>query len=715
MPHLHSYCFVLTRTLLRRRFTRAVEARMPQNGYHNAAHIADVVHSTSILLTGGLQDLVGLNDDSLCVAALLMAAAVHDFEHPGLTGDHLVATGHQWALLHNDRAVLEQHHLSAAFQLLSMPGLDWTSGFSAQQRALFRSTVIDLVLGTDMKEHFKLLGEFGNVLHRARLAASARRRRRRSRVAGGEAPPEPVPMVQATLSDAERLLVLKIAMKVADLGHLRAPRDVHLRWVAGLCEEFYAQGDAERRLGMPVNDLMSRERAATAPGALAESQVGFFDVIALPLVQHWAKATGARRWLERVNRNYEFWRTQRDTFSGGGAVDAFVAATVRIAGLPAQLTIPEGSETVSSSNGGRPHSATFAPARRRNADGRERRHSLTSLPVRTAAPPGLSAEEVTTSGTDGEAWLGDSRPSAGQECFEDATAGILPSVHAEQLPQRGSSGSSGARRRHAALHVHGSRASSPTPSGSGGSDCAAGNVCAWCGLPAVPGALRLSREVRIAAATAAAAAAAAAAPLLGEEGSEGEGRRHRGSSMRNRRARFSETDAGRGLRATRVQFEQFRHSRSGSAAVAAVVAAVLTPTCSDGALADKAARTASGLSLLDDGALDADGASCRPRRSTGAVDQPLLSALGRHRIGSATPLEDSAADASPPPPGDRQARRSTGSVKFECDGEEAAPDDPEHASQPGGRFGATTSEASSWGDSEECFGTLITTRSVGSR
>jgi hypothetical protein len=96
------------------------------------------------------------------------------------------------------------------------------------------------------------------------------------------------------------------------------------------------------------------------------------------------------------------------------------------------------------------------------------------------------------------------------------------------------------------------------------------------------------------------------------------------------------------------------------------------------------------------------------------VDPPLLSALGRHRIGTAAmsgqPLEDSAADASPPPPGDRQARRSTGSVKFECDGEDAAPDDPEHASQPGGR-----SEASSWGDSEECFGTLITTRSVGSR
>ena len=150
---------------------------MPRNGYHNAEHIADVVHSTSILLTGGLQDLVGLQEDPLCVLSLLLAAAVHDFEHPGLTGDHLVATGHEWALTHNDRAVLEQHHLAAAFRLLRAPSLDWAKGLTAAQRKQLRLTVIDLVLGTDMKEHFKLLGEFGNVLHRVRLHAAARRRR----------------------------------------------------------------------------------------------------------------------------------------------------------------------------------------------------------------------------------------------------------------------------------------------------------------------------------------------------------------------------------------------------------------------------------------------------------------------------------------------------------------------------------------------------------
>jgi len=682
------------------RFTRAVEARMPQNGYHNAAHVADVVHSVAILLTGGLQDLVGLNDDSLCVVALLMAASIHDFEHPGLTGDHLVATAHSWALQHNDRAVLEQHHLSAAFRLLSTPGLDWTAGFSVQQREVLRATVIDLVLGTEMKEHFKLLGEFGNVLHRARLAASMRRRHRRSSVAGVDQPAEPAPVVQAMLSDAERLLVLKIAMKVADLGHLRAPRDVHLRWVAGLCDEFYKQGDVELSLGMKVNELMSRERAAATPGALAESQVGFFDVIALPLVQHWAKATGARRWLERVNRNYEYWLSQRDAHS----TEAFVAAHVRIAGLPAHLSIPEGSETISNSASSlKPPSGSNVPARRRVGDGRERRHSLNALPVCTD-------ELTTTSGTDGEAAGGKPRRFSASECFADAAAGVLSS---ELLPAFTSSESSGARRRHA---LYGSRASSPPPGGSAGSDCAASGACAWCGLPPVPGVRQLSREARVAAATAAAAAAASAAYLLDEGRSDDEGRRRtRSGGARHRHARFSETDACRGLRATRVQFEEWRHTRAGGAAVAAVVAAALAPPRNDAGVATASA----GFERLT--LSDADDGTRRLRRSTVALDPPAH-LLTRQRSGPAAlsgqPLEDSAADASPPPPGDRQGRRSAaGSVKFEFDdafssGERSAAPDDSSTSQPG-QFGGTNSDAS-WVESEERFGALVVSRSVSS-
>jgi hypothetical protein len=847
----------------RRRFTRAVERRMPRNGYHNAEHIADVVHSVAILLTGGLQDLVGLQDDPLCVLALLVAAAIHDFEHPGLTGDHLIAIGHEWALTHNDRAVLEQHHLAEAFRLLRAPGLDWAAGLAPAQRAALRTTVIDLVLGTDMKEHFKLLGEFGNVLHRARLSGAARRRRRRSSVTvahaaaaaaaaaestgeggtGGElaaaavaaaaAAAESASVVQATLTDAERLLVLKIAMKVADLGHLRAPQEIHCRWVAGLCDEFYAQGDAERDMGMRVNDLMCRERAAATPCALAESQVCFFDVIALPLVHHWAKATGARRWLERVTRNYEYWRAQRDALAGrhigssgayGGAsgctptADAFVVSA-RIAGLPAQLTIPEGAENMSGSTCSRPRShsggggggsggasaAAAATAGRSSAGnhrrstgggGHTRRHSSggedavmrgggyeahvpTSTSSGSADAEAVEAEAEAAAAATAAALaeLAVVSPTAAATAAAASAAAAAATAAARaavRIPFRTASSESGGsagggaprRRRRGSCD---SRASSLPLSAVSGSASDADElasahresaVCTWCGLPPLPGARRLSRDVRSAAAVAGAAAAAAASG--GERPSDSSGAES--AVRRRRRARFSETDACGGLRATRVQFEEFRRARSGAAAVAAVIAAGLAPppqrrSEGPGVTRERAAAAAAAADAAEarDAAIehapfsDDDGDQrCRVRR-TSDVSLPA-SALGRHRIGMAAAaaaagllLDDSAAD-DPTSAGAteralehsaserRQARRSTGSVTFEFDDEfSERDDDPEGpvtgldaltqlprargvsdgegggGGRSSGGFGGSEG---SWGESEERFGQLCVARSV---
>ena len=50
------------------------------------------------------------------ILASLIAAMVHDFEHTGTTNNFHVMSGSDTALLYNDRAVLENHHISAAFR-----------------------------------------------------------------------------------------------------------------------------------------------------------------------------------------------------------------------------------------------------------------------------------------------------------------------------------------------------------------------------------------------------------------------------------------------------------------------------------------------------------------------------------------------------------------------------------------------------------------------
>jgi hypothetical protein len=96
---------------------------------------------------------------------------VHDYDHGGLTNDYLIASGHDLALLYNDRAPLESHHAAAAFRLLRRPEYNFLAALSAAEQARFRKLVIDMVLATDMKQHFAILSQFATI---HRLSAPGR-------------------------------------------------------------------------------------------------------------------------------------------------------------------------------------------------------------------------------------------------------------------------------------------------------------------------------------------------------------------------------------------------------------------------------------------------------------------------------------------------------------------------------------------------------------
>ncbi|KAG2484636.1 hypothetical protein HYH03_016589 [Edaphochlamys debaryana] len=308
------------------RLLRALETGYNDNPYHNSTHAADVLRSLHVLLMG-----TRLTDhylDPLGLLAAYLAAMIHDLDHPGLTGDFLVATSHTLALRYNDRSPLESHHSSATFTLLAeRPDLDALAPLSGEQRAALRKIVVDMVMGTDMKQHFALISQFktahppqspnppalpllpsptaqpndkkcgdGEI---RRGISSGSFSDRGSGLPGGLAPglgPKP-------LDDVERTLTLQIALKVADIGHLGAELAVHKRWLGVLEEEFFRQGDREKALGLPISPLFDR----TKQGA-SKSQVGFYDFVALPLVRALAEAfPGAQPMQACFEANYAFW------------------------------------------------------------------------------------------------------------------------------------------------------------------------------------------------------------------------------------------------------------------------------------------------------------------------------------------------------------------------------------------------------------------------
>ncbi|KAG2445731.1 hypothetical protein HXX76_000337 [Chlamydomonas incerta] len=322
------------------RLLRTIELGYVDNPYHNSTHAADVLQTFHVLLRGA-----GLTThylDRVGLLAAYFAALVHDHGHPGLTADFLIATSDPLAVRYNDRSPLENHHGASFFSMLLQPDMNVLAHLTQPEKNAFRKQVLDLVMATDMKQHFTLLAQF-NTAHRLSAynkeagpwgLANARRAQRTSQsgfehgsVNGTEevvasdvsfsarATADPKP-----LDDTERTLSLQIALKAADLGHLGEDVEVHKRWVRALEEEFFRQGDKEQALGLPISPLFDRTKQG-----VSKSQVGFYDFIALPLVHALASAfPGARPLLACYVSNYDHWRAVEKA--------AAVAAAAAVAG-----------------------------------------------------------------------------------------------------------------------------------------------------------------------------------------------------------------------------------------------------------------------------------------------------------------------------------------------------------------------------------------------
>ena len=76
--------------------------------------------------------------------------------------------------------------------------------------------------------------------------------------------------------------MLQIALKCADICNPCRPWEVSRAWSLQVSEEFYRQGDLERRLGLPVTPLCDRHISS-----VSKIQTGFFRFIATPLFEEW--------------------------------------------------------------------------------------------------------------------------------------------------------------------------------------------------------------------------------------------------------------------------------------------------------------------------------------------------------------------------------------------------------------------------------------------
>ncbi|XP_060759838.1 cGMP-inhibited 3',5'-cyclic phosphodiesterase 3A isoform X2 [Neoarius graeffei] len=280
--------------------------------YHNRIHATDVLHAVWYLTTQPVPGLPVLAHNSLSVSdsdavsglshgnmdylfsktypkmedgygclsglipalelmALYVAAAMHDYDHPGRTNAFLVATSAPQAVLYNDRSVLENHHAASAWNLfMSQAEYNFLANLDHVDFKRFRFLVIEAILATDLKKHFDFLAEFNaKVGHEGCSGID-------------------------WSNENDRLLVCQMCIKLADVNGPLKHKDLHLQWTEGIVNEFYEQGDEEASLELPISPFMDR----SAP-QLAKLQESFITHIVGPLCSSYdTAALMPGRWVE---------------------------------------------------------------------------------------------------------------------------------------------------------------------------------------------------------------------------------------------------------------------------------------------------------------------------------------------------------------------------------------------------------------------------------
>ncbi|XP_025259850.1 calcium/calmodulin-dependent 3',5'-cyclic nucleotide phosphodiesterase 1A isoform X8 [Theropithecus gelada] len=213
-----------------------------KNPYHNLIHAADVTQTVHYIMlhTGIMHWLTELE-----ILAMFFAAAIHDYEHTGTTNNFHIQTRSDVAILYNDRSVLENHHVSAAYRLMQEEEMNILVNLSKDDWRDLRNLVIEMVLSTDMSGHFQQIKNIRSNLQQ----------------------PEGI----------DRAKTMSLILHAADISHPAKSWKLHYRWTMALMEEFFLQGDKEAELGLPFSPLCDRKSTM-----VAQSQIGFIDFIVEP-------------------------------------------------------------------------------------------------------------------------------------------------------------------------------------------------------------------------------------------------------------------------------------------------------------------------------------------------------------------------------------------------------------------------------------------------
>uniref|UniRef100_UPI003AABAED1 high affinity 3',5'-cyclic-AMP phosphodiesterase 7A-like isoform X1 n=1 Tax=Centroberyx gerrardi TaxID=166262 RepID=UPI003AABAED1 len=260
-----------------------------RNPYHNSLHAADVTQAMYCYLK---EPKLAQTLTACDILLALVAAATHDLDHPGVNQRFLVKTDHHLAALYKNTSVLENHHWKSAVGLLRESGL--LAHRPASERLLLEERLGALILATDISRQNEYLSEFRTHLDRGDLR----------------------------LGDSNhRLFVLQMAMKCADICNPCRPWRLCRLWSSKVTEEFFHQGDTERKHSVEVSPMCDRQT-----NSMAKIQIDFISYVVEPLFSEWSRFSAtplSRGMMGHLSANRAAWKRSLLQAAAAAAAEEF--------------------------------------------------------------------------------------------------------------------------------------------------------------------------------------------------------------------------------------------------------------------------------------------------------------------------------------------------------------------------------------------------------
>jgi hypothetical protein len=197
---------------------------------------------------------------------MLISALGLNLGHLGVNNGFLVETGHELAMRYNDRSPLENMHCAELFRLCSMSDSNILQSLPKEQHREIRKHCIEMILQSDMANHFSMVKE-ASIMYETN-----------SEMCDACIDIEKVKACKCLCENTK--LVMNLTLHSADLCHSYQCWDVCETWSKLVMNEFFAQGDQEKSLGIPVQMLNDRSKVS-----IPHSQIGYIEFLMAPLVQ----------------------------------------------------------------------------------------------------------------------------------------------------------------------------------------------------------------------------------------------------------------------------------------------------------------------------------------------------------------------------------------------------------------------------------------------